>query len=118
MNIEELKRVFLDLNTALATISGYHPESCSTQIMVTTAINKGVEIKEYINQLESDKKDLEERVDDTENALTGAIDCINNLKCCGNCGTTSKYIVCQNCIRYDGFTNDGDLVDKWSKEKV
>lgn len=30
-------------------------------------------------------EELEEQVEDTENALTGAITCIESMKCCGNC---------------------------------
>lgn len=52
------------------------------------------EIKEKWDKAHKDAKqikELEQQVQDTEQALTGAIDCINDMKCCGNCG---KYEDC------------------------
>lgn len=70
-------------------------------------------------------KELENQISETEMALTGAIECINKLKCCGNCEHDEWDYDTPECPYYDFCTkshvdiNAGKYTDHWEiKEEL
>lgn len=58
MNIEEIQRLFMDLNIGLAELLSYHPDSYSDQVVLGSIINKVGKANRYINQLEADNLEM------------------------------------------------------------
>ena len=121
MNKLDNKQLEMDLRMSLATISGYSPESYAIQLLITKAMEDITELvsrlnvpkQEALGALDRENRSLIDTNIGLQEMIIARVKTIEALKCCGNCGTTSKYIVCQSCVRYDGFT-EGDLVDRWS----
>jgi len=89
---------------------------------ITSAINliclqamENTALAQSIQTLTAENQELKERVTDTENALTGAISCIDSMKCCGNCGSDTKKAIqepCYSCIRQN-YYNFAEKTDNW-----
>jgi len=73
---------------------------------------------EAVRELESDYEELEQRVLDTETALTGAISYIEYMKCCSNCSRdTDNEPECEDCIRSE-YKPFSDPIDNWKMKET
>jgi len=52
--------------------------------------NNFCELLKRKEKSDNENKELKKQIDDTENALTGAITCVEAMKCCGNCDYGTK----------------------------
>lgn len=71
-------------------------------------------------EAEIERIKLKQQIEDTENALTGAIDCINDMKCCGNCDNEDWFHGENNCVWYGKCKNENKKAGEshWTMTKT
>ncbi len=136
MNREEIEEVYKSLNIGLSELSSYHPDSASTQIVISAIFKLIVKSKDHIDAQEQTIKELrgllnlsedldvyvEEnkrlRIDNQYQKDTMKVyydklqtlrEEIESLKCCGNCKPLDIFD-CEGCK----YCDNGDS-DNWIK---